>query len=135
MRGGRKHIRHGLGAARPYVHGHLSLSDFVRRAFEAHELERVATGTGFHVEMQIDDSVVVLEIGDPPHESATRSAIYVYVDDVDEAYRRALNAGAMSIDEPSDKPYQERSAGVRDTFGNTWWISTLLADPDDREGG
>jgi hypothetical protein len=39
--------------------------------------------------------------------------------------KRALECGATSLAEPEDKPYDERSAGVRDTFGNTWWISTF----------
>jgi PhnB protein len=48
----------------------------------------------------------------------------VYVDDVDAAYQRALASGATSITAPEDKPYQERSAGVKDSFGNIWYIAT-----------
>src|SRR5688572_26527058 len=55
---------------------------------------------------------------------STPGSIYVYVPDVDGAYRRALERGAISVAGPEDKPYQERQAGVRDSFGNTWWIST-----------
>ena len=54
----------------------------------------------------------------------TWCGIYVYVPDVDAAYRRALAAGAISIATPEDKPYAERQAGVCDSFGNTWWIAT-----------
>ena len=78
----------------------------------------------FHIESRIGDSVVVLETGDPVHPSATRASIYVYVEDVDNTYRRAMEFGATSLAVPEDKPYQERSAGVKDSFGNTWWIST-----------
>jgi PhnB protein len=125
---GETHIRHGFGAARPYLHGHLDLSAFVKHVFGAQELERVEMGPkSFHVESKVGDSVVVLEIGDPPHASATRGAVYVYVEDVDAAYSRALGFGATSIAEPEDKPYQERAAGVSDSFGNTWWISTFKA--------
>jgi PhnB protein len=120
------HVRHGIGAVRPYVHGHLALWDLVRDAFGAVELERHAfSPTSFHIEARIGDSVLVLETGDPPHREATTGAIYVYVPDTDAAYRRALSAGATSIAEPQDKPYQERQAGVRDSFGNTWWIATF----------
>jgi PhnB protein len=52
------------------------------------------------------------------------SSIYVYVEDVDDVYRRAVNAGAESLSAPEGKPYDERSAGVKDSFGNTWWIAT-----------
>jgi PhnB protein len=119
------HVRHGVGAVRPYVHGHLALWDLVRDAFGAVELERHEFGpASFHIEARIGDSVIVLETGDPPHPEATAGSIYVYVTDVDAAYRRALEAGATSIADPQDKPYQERQAGVRDSFGNTWWIAT-----------
>lgn len=119
------HVRHGVGAVRPYVHGHLSLWDLVRGAFGAVELERHEfSPTSFHIEARIGDSVIVLEIGDPPSPEATAGSIYVYVADVDAAYRRALAAGATSIASPQDKPYKERQAGVRDSFGNTWWIAT-----------
>lgn len=45
---------------------------------------------------------------------------------VDAAYQRALQLGATSLDEPSDKPYQDRGAGFKDTFGSTWWIGTYI---------
>lgn len=123
-----RHIRQGFGAVRPYLHGYLDLGDFVKHTFGAAELERHELGpTSFHIESQIGDSVVVLETGDPPHPSATVASVYVYVSDVDAAYRRALEFGATSVDEPQNKPYQERVAGVKDSFGNIWWISTFNA--------
>jgi PhnB protein len=125
---GEAHIRHGSGAVRPYLHGNLDLSDFVKHVFGAVEIERVEMGPkSFHVESRIGDSVVVMETGDPPDPSATQASVYVYVEDVDAAYRRALEAGATSIAAPEDKPYQERAAGVKDSFGNTWWIATFKA--------
>jgi uncharacterized glyoxalase superfamily protein PhnB len=48
------------------------------------------------------------------------------VPDVDAACERAIARGAETIEAPVDKPYDERSAGVTDRFGNTWWISTYL---------
>jgi PhnB protein len=117
------HIRHGIGTVRPYLYGYLDLLDFVKQVFGAEELERVEARKGFHIEVKIGDSVVVLEVGEPPA-TATRGSVYVYVPDVDAAYDRALRAGATSLAEPTDKPYQERGAGVLDTFGNTWWIAT-----------
>jgi PhnB protein len=117
------YVRHGAGTVRPYLYGHSDLVDFVTRVFGAEELERSATGEGFHVEVKIGDSVVVLEVGEPLA-TATQASVYVYVEDVDATYRRALQAGATSVGEPADKPYEERNAGVKDTFGNTWWIGT-----------
>jgi PhnB protein len=120
------YIRHGVGAARPYLYGNLDLPEFVKRAFGAVELERVGDDKGFHVESKIGDSVVVMETGEfPPNVTPTRASIYVYVEDVDVAYKRALECGATSLADPDDTAYDERSAGVQDPFGNTWWISTF----------
>lgn len=124
-----KHVRQGFGAVRPYIHGHLSMWDLVRDAFGAVEIERQEFGPkSFHIEAQIGDSMIVLETGDPPHPSGTPGSIYIYVPDVDAAYKLALQRGAESVAAPEDKPYQERNAGVRDTYGNLWWISTYVAE-------
>jgi PhnB protein len=77
----------------------------------------------YHLEIKIGDSVIVLETGGN-FENANRNSIYVYVEDVDATYQKAIKAGAISVDAPIDKPYQERNAGVKDAFGNTWYIST-----------
>ena len=119
------HIRHGIGSVRPYLYGRLDLPELLKKAFGAEELERLPVGKkGFHIETKIGDSIVVLEVGDPPHSGGTRASIYVYVEDVDAAYKRALEAGATSVAEPSDKPYQERGAGIKDSYGNIWYIAT-----------
>ena len=54
----------------------------------------------------------------------TPAFLYVYVEDADSAYRRALEGGATSIEEPSDLPYGDRRAMVRYRWGNTWQIAT-----------
>jgi uncharacterized glyoxalase superfamily protein PhnB len=119
------YIRHGIGTARPYLYGPLDLVDFVQLVFGAEELERVETARGgFHIETKIGDSVVVLETGESAPSGATRGSVYVYVDDVDAAHGRAVQAGATSLAEPEDKPYDERAAGFQDSFGNTWWIGS-----------
>ncbi|MBO0721676.1 MAG: VOC family protein [Blastocatellia bacterium] len=121
----KKYIRHGSGAVRPYLYGNPDLPDFVKRVFGAVELERIPMEDGFHIEARIDDSILVLETGEfPPDFAPTCASVYVYVEDIDEAYHRALEFGAKSISEPEDKPYDERSAGVQDSLGNVWWIST-----------
>lgn len=121
-----KHIRHGIGSVRPYLYGDLKVPELIKHAFGAQELERLPVGAnGFHIEAKIGDSIVVLEAGDPPHPGGAQASIYVYVEDVDAVYKRALEAGATSIAGPENKPYQERAAGVRDTYGNTWWLATF----------
>jgi PhnB protein len=121
---GNQHIRHGLGAIRPFLYGRLDLLEFVKQVFGAVELERNPVPGGFNVQAQIGDAVLVMAAMDPPYEAATRASVYVYVADVDAAYARAITAGATSLSQPADKPFQERSGGVRDSFGNIWYIST-----------
>jgi PhnB protein len=121
-------VRHGRGTVRPFLYGNLDLIEFVEQVFGAVELERLAFGSnGLHVEEAIGDSVVVLEVGDPPPHMAAPASVYVYVANVDAAYGRAMEAGAEEVSPPEDKPYGERVAGVRDAFGNTWWIATCVA--------
>jgi len=117
-----EYVRHGIGSVRPYLYGPPLLVDWLKQVFGAQEIERVAGDGGDHVELRIGDSVVVLETGNPP-EFATRASVYVYVEDVDAVYCLALEAGATSLAAPEDKPYDERAAGVKDSFGNTWWIA------------
>ena len=77
------------------------------------------------------DSLVMT--GRPQHESDMMPAMLnVYVEDVDAAYRRALDAGATSTQEPADQFYGDRTAGVKDSTGNVWYIATHVEDvPDD----
>ena len=117
------YTRHSIGTVRPYLYGTSSLVEWLKQTFDSREIERVQGDGGDHVEMLIGDSVVVLETGHSP-EFATKASIYVYVPDVDAAYSRAVKGGATSLAAPEDKPYEERGAGVKDSFGNTWWIAT-----------
>jgi len=61
------------------------------------------------------------------------ATLYVYVDDADARYQRALEAGATSISEPANQFYGDRHAGVKDTNGISWWIATHFEDvpPDE----
>jgi PhnB protein len=120
------YIRHGIGAVRAYVNGKADLPAFLQTVFNARGLERHAFGPDqHHVELAIGDSVIVVEAGTLPDDvTPWTSSIYLYVEDVDACYERALQAGAISISKPEDKPYNERQAGFRDAAGNTWWVAT-----------
>jgi uncharacterized glyoxalase superfamily protein PhnB len=50
--------------------------------------------------------------------------LHMYVPDVDACYANALAAGGKSASAPVDQTYGERSAGVLDPFGNTWYVAT-----------
>ena len=108
---------------------HLLVSDadtelaFLKAAFGATEVEcqRNPDKRVTHAEMKIGDSLVML--GQAGGRWTPRSAtLYLWVDNVDATYARALQAGATSESEPEDKPYGHRNAGVIDQNGITWWI-------------
>jgi uncharacterized glyoxalase superfamily protein PhnB len=54
------------------------------------------------------------------------SYVHLYVPDVDATYRRALDAGAVSVQEPVQKDDADKRGGVRDADGTTWWIATRV---------
>lgn len=72
--------------------------------------------------LKLGDSLIM--ISDAGVREPNSSFLYVYVEDADETYRRALQAGATSLEEPSDVPYGDRRAMVTDAWGNTWQIAT-----------
>ena len=76
-----------------------------------------------HAELVFGDSVVMM--GEPRDGDVLMPAsLYVYVDDCEARYERALAAGAVSVMEPELRPHGDRFGGVRDSWGNHWWIVT-----------
>jgi len=67
-----------------------------------------------------------------PEWPAKSNSLYVYVEDVDAAYKRAIQSGATSVREPQDMFYGDRSAAVTDPFGNFWAIATHIEDVSPR---
>jgi len=126
----RDHIRGGYAALRPYVYARPDMTGFIQHVFGATISARYDTPIGSHIEATIDDSILVLEVADdfPDNTSPTKCSVYIYVEDVDDTYAKALARGAISISAPEDKPYNERQCGIQDSFGNTWWISRFIGD-------
>lgn len=126
-----KPIREGFHTVTPYlmVREAAQLIDFVKQAFAATELSR-GTGSagGIHAEVRIGDSMVMIGGAGTWNGEPMPAAIYLYMDDVDAVYKRALQAGAASLSEPADQPYGDRVAGVKDSFGNVWYIATHIED-------
>jgi PhnB protein len=74
----------------------------------------------------IDDTVVMLADPVPPDWPPIASYVHIYVKDVDATYRKALDAGAASVQEPIKKQDEDKRGGVKDAGGTTWWISTKV---------
>jgi len=103
--------------------------EFMQAAFggTVHEAIAGEDGRVRHAEVQVGDSKVMIgqaKEGHPPRPGA----LYLYCEDTDANYRRAIEAGAKSLMEPADQFYGDRNAGVEDPLGNTWWIATHVED-------
>jgi uncharacterized glyoxalase superfamily protein PhnB len=116
----------GHPAISPYlmVGSAAPLIDFATRAFDAREVRRHTEPDGRirHVELRIGDSVIM--IGERPGAAPTAVYLHIYVPDVDQTYQRALQAGARSVVAPREQDYGDRTGGVTDPSGTTWWIGT-----------
>jgi PhnB protein len=100
---------------------------FLKEAFGATELvcARNPDQTVMHAEIKIGDSLIMLgQAGE--QWKALKAALYVWVENVDEVYAKALAAGAASQSPPENKPYGHRNAGVLDQCGISWWIGSLV---------
>jgi len=120
------HVPEGLGTVTPYLHprGAPQLIEFLKQAFAAEEMfvHRGPEGVILHAKIRVGGSVV--EMGEAHDEwGPMPTMFYVYVDDVEAWYRRALAAGAASTEPPALQPYGERRAAVRDAFGNQWYLA------------
>jgi PhnB protein len=132
----------GMHSITPYLHpkGAPNVIDFLKRAFGAEEVFRAQddAGTVHHAKIRIGDSIIAMGEAHGPYQPMP-PALHLYVPDTDLAYERALGAGAISIDEPVDQGYGDRYAGVKDPFGNVWYIAThrrdftIPAEPSTRE--
>ncbi|HMG36302.1 MAG TPA: VOC family protein [Blastocatellia bacterium] len=133
MTGKVKHIPDGYQSVIPYltVDGAAKLIEFLKQTFGATETEVLPAPDNKigHAEVRIGDSVIMMgDAGGERKPEPTQAMIYVYVENADDAYKRALAAGATSVMEPADQFYGDRNAGVRDQWGNLWWIATHVED-------
>jgi PhnB protein len=100
------------------------LVDFLKRVFDASGDYKSDAPT----ELRIGDSVVMISnAGARPPAIA---CLYVYVENADETWRRAVEAGARSLERPMDTPYGDRRGMVMDEWGNTWQIATHRTEND-----
>ena len=132
-----KPIPDGYHAVTPYliVEGASQLIDFTREAFGAEETFRMPGPGGviMHAEIRIGDSMVMLADTSGADNPPMPAMLHLYLPNVDDIYKRALAAGASSLREPQDQFYGDRSAGVKDAFGNRWWIATHIEDVSPEE--
>src|SRR5216683_6711707 len=127
---GAKPIPEGFHTITPYliIDGARRMMEFISKAFEGKEIFRKERpdGSVMHAEMKIGDSLIML--GEGSRFGPMPASLYLYVGDCDTVYRRALNAGGVSVFEIMTMPSGERYGGVKDPCGNIWWIATHVED-------
>ena len=131
-------IPEGYHTITPYfaVRNAAGLIEFLERAFNAEVSERLAApdGTVMHAQLKIGDSMVM--IGHVPKEADYKlmpAMLYMYVEDADAVFKKAVQAGGKVVMEPVDQFYGDRSGAVEDPAGNQWWIATRKEDVSSEE--
>ena len=122
-----KVVPEGYHSITPYliVQGADKLIAFIKAVFDAKVLMSTVNPDGKigHTEARIGDSVLMLsEARGEWH--AMPTTLYVYVEDADFTYQKAIDAGATSVMPVQDQTYGDRSGGVKDMCGNQWWMAT-----------
>jgi PhnB protein len=125
-----KPIPDGVSKVSPYliVKDVVKTIDFLKKVFDAEEIERMTLPdeTVNHGSVRIGDSVIMM--GANPQSPPMPTMLYVYVEDTDASYKRAIKTGAESIMEPLNQFYGDRNAAVKDSDGIQWWIATHVED-------
>ncbi len=127
-----KPIPDGYHSVTPYltVRGAGKVIEFLKQAFGAklsHDAIKRPDGSIMHAQVLIGDSRIMIA-EESPIAQATVSTLYLYVPDVDSVYQRAVKAGGAKVMEPMDMFYGDRSGGVKDPSGNSWFIATHKED-------
>ena len=140
-----KPVPEGFHTATPYliIKGAAGAIEFYKKAFAATELMRMADPSGIvrHAEIKIGDSPFMItdenpafpEWLSPQSRGGTPVHIYLYVDEVDAVFARAIAAGAKQLLPVQDQFYGDRSGALTDPFGHVWYIATHTEDVSPEE--
>jgi PhnB protein len=131
-----KPIPEGQHSVTPYlvVTGAEKLIKFLEQAFGGKCVEKMQgpAGAVAHAEVKIGDTIVML--GEQNERAkAYNATLYHYVTNVDETHRRAVDAGAKVLIEPTNMFYGDRAGAVIDPCGNHWHIATHIEDVSPEE--
>jgi PhnB protein len=110
------------------------LLNFLSKVFKAEIKERMTLkdGTVNHATVKIGNSIIMMGKANnnyPPQQAM----LYIYVENTDDTYNKALKEKAESIMKPKDQFYGDRNAAVKDSSGISWWIATHVKDVSPEE--
>jgi len=122
---------HGFANVTPYffVDGAEGFVDFLVQGLGGRPRLRSLRPDGqiANAQVQLGNATVMVSEASPAY-PAMRAAYYLYVADADASMALALAHGATLEMAVADMPYQDRQGGVRDAWGNLWWISQRLVN-------
>lgn len=121
----------GVPSVQPYLHlrGAEKMIPFLENAFGAvvtGHVPRSPEGHVLHATIQIGDNTLELDEAHGGFQPMP-CHLHLHVANADALYAQALKAGATSLEAPSNKPYG-RSGGIKDPFGNSWYVTSPLAE-------
>ncbi len=129
-------IPEGMHTVTPFlvVNQASMLIEFIKNAFNGKVTAQMDGDDGkiMHANVVIGDSPIMIADANEKF-AAVESMLYLYVEDVDSVYRQALKAKGQSLREPVDEFYGDRSAGIKDPWGNQWWVATHVEDVSPEE--
>jgi len=104
-----------------------SFIDFTKHVFNAEEVFKSYRDNDnqiiMHAEVRINGCNIMFADVTEFYEVANAN-LFVYVENADETFQKAIENGATVINELADQDYG-RSCGVQDPFGNVWWITSM----------
>jgi PhnB protein len=124
------YIPEGFGTMFPYVFARNAeqLIAFLKNAFGAREMGRTVRDNQIaNARIRIGTTTfMVSDAGERIQPS--QSAFYIYVENADEVYAKALASGASGMFSPVEMPYGDKQGGIADPSGNIWWISQRVVE-------
>lgn len=133
------YLPEGYHCVIPYLHVHDAKAaiEFYKKAFDAQEVMRMPSPDGriMHAELKIGDAHIMLAdecpergVKGPKTVGGTPVTIMIYVPNVDQVVKQAVQAGAHLDREVADQFYGDRNGGVTDPFGHVWFVATHVKD-------
>jgi PhnB protein len=129
-------VRKGFHSVTPFLIADraLELIEFMKKAFGAEVgfMSKTEEDMVIHAYVKIGDSTIM--IADTMEGMKAETALlYLYVDDADATFKKAVAAGGTVLAEIKDQFYGDRAGGIRDRWGNSWWIGTQIEVVPDEE--
>ena len=129
-------VPEGLQTVTPYlvVDNAAGLIEFMKNAFDGKvsSIHKRDDNKIMHATVTIGSSTIMIADTMEGMEPQT-AMLYLYLEDTDGVFKKAIKAKATSVQEPKTEFYGDRAGAVKDEWGNVWWIATHVEDVSPEE--